>query len=33
MATDPELIYLETLETILMATLDPQMWKIAMQKM
>ena len=33
MATDPELIYLEILETILMATLDPQLWKLALQKL
>ncbi|HHW3963678.1 TPA: helix-turn-helix transcriptional regulator [Raoultella planticola] len=33
MATDPELIYLEILETILMATLDPQLWKLALEKL
>ncbi len=33
MATDPERIYLEIPETILMATLDPQLWKLALQKL
>lgn len=33
MAIDPEIIYLEILENILMATLDPQFWKPALQKL
>ncbi len=33
MAIDPELIYLDILETILMATLDSQLWKPALQKL
>ena len=31
MAIDPELIYIEILETVLMATLDPDLWKSALQ--
>ncbi|QIT28894.1 helix-turn-helix transcriptional regulator [Raoultella terrigena] len=33
MAIDPELIYLDILETILMATMDSQLWKPALQKL
>ena len=33
MAIDPELIYIEILETVLMATLDPDLWKSALQKL
>ncbi|HDG7934880.1 TPA: LuxR family transcriptional regulator [Klebsiella quasipneumoniae] len=33
MASDPELIYIEILETVLMATLDPDLWKSALQKL
>jgi hypothetical protein len=33
MAIDPELLYIEILETILLATLDSQFWKPALQKL
>lgn len=33
MAIDPELIYIEILETVLTATLDPDLWKSALQKL
>lgn len=33
MAIDPELLYIEILETILMAALDPQFWKPVLQKL
>ena len=33
MVIDPELVYLEILEAILMATLDSQQWKPALQKL
>ena len=33
MASDTDRIYIEILETVLMATLDPDLWKSALQKL
>ncbi|MGC5215547.1 transcriptional regulator, partial [Klebsiella pneumoniae] len=33
MARDTDRMYIEILETVLMATLDPELWKSALQKL
>ncbi|HIF7584729.1 TPA: transcriptional regulator, partial [Klebsiella pneumoniae] len=33
MASDTDRIYIEILETVLMSTLDPDLWKSALQKL